>query len=211
MGGMPTRFGLVQSKIGQCPISIMGFSMKKFVLAAAVCAAFSTAASAQDLSGARIEARIGWETPTISGDGDVFKIGQAVSFGAEAGYDLKAGDKVVVGPYAIYEFSGVKACDAGDCLKVKGTWGAGGRVGFVVGGNGMIYGKLGYSDIRLKANVGTFTETVTKGGVGGGLGYEANFGKSTYWKIEANYADFGKIQGVNFQRRQVAAGVGLRF
>jgi outer membrane immunogenic protein len=187
--------------------------MKKLIIAALAAATIVAPAQAEGISGARAVARIGWETPTVSGAalGDVYKIGQAVSFGGEVGYDFKASDKVTVGPYAVIDFSGVEACDIGDCLKVKNTWGAGGRVGFGVGDNGVIYGKAGYAKLNIDANVGVTVNSVSKGGVQGGIGYEGGLSKSAFWMLEANYGDFGKIGGVNFQRRHVAAGVGFRF
>jgi outer membrane immunogenic protein len=187
--------------------------MKKLILAALACAATVAPAHAEGIDGARVVARIGWETPTVSGAalGDVYKVGQAVSFGGEAGYDLKVSEKVTVGPYAVIDFSGVKACDAGDCLKVKNTYGVGGRLGFGLSDNGVLYGKVGYANLKLDANVGAVVDSVNKGGIQGGIGYEGGIGKSAFWMIEANYADFGKIGGINFQRRHVAAGVGFRF
>jgi outer membrane immunogenic protein len=187
--------------------------MKKMFLAALLGAAVVTPAQAEGISGARVVGRIGWETPTVSGNalGDVYKIGQAVSFGGEAGYDFKVSEKVTVGPYAVIDFSGVEACDGGDCLKVENTYGVGGRVGFGVGESSVIYGKLGYAKLNLDANVGPVVDSVSKGGFQGGLGYEGGIGKSAFWMIEANYADFGQIGGINFQRRHVAAGFGFRF
>lgn len=187
--------------------------MKKIILAAAVFAATSTPALAEGISGPRAVARVGWETPTVSGNllGDVYKVGQAVSFGGEVGYDHAVSDKVTLGAYGVIDFSGVEACDVGDCLKVSNTKGAGARLGFGVGANGVVYGKIGYADLSLKANVGTIVDKISKGGVQGGLGYEGGLGKSAFWMLEANYADFGKIGGINFQRRHVAAGVGVRF
>jgi outer membrane immunogenic protein len=187
--------------------------MKKFILAALACAATITPAHAEGIDGARVVARLGWETPTVSGNalGGVYKVGQAVSFGGEAGYDFKVSDKVTFGPYGVIDFSGVKACDVGDCLKVKHTYGVGGRVGYGVGDAGVIYAKVGYANIKLKANVGPVVDSTSKGGVQGALGYEGGLGKSAFWMLEANYADFGSIGGINFQRRHVAAGVGFRF
>ena len=71
--------------------------------------------------------------------------------------------------------------------------------------------KLGYSSLKLNANVDTLSGSETKGGVGGGIGVDVNAGKHLYWGVEANYSDFGQIEGINFQRRQVAAKVGVRF
>ncbi|HXH53900.1 MAG TPA: outer membrane beta-barrel protein [Sphingomicrobium sp.] len=185
--------------------------MKKFVLIAAAVALVPAAANAQDFTGGRAELRVGWETPTVSGAGEVFKIGSGPSFGGEVGADFRLGRTVVAGPYATFEASTVKECEEGDCLKVDNSFAAGGRVGFQVGGNGLIYGKLGYARIKLTAEDETFSESETEGGIEGGLGFEMNFGRIAYGKIEATYADYGKFFGINLQRRHVAAGVGLRF
>ena len=96
--------------------------MIKYVVSAAVALAVSTPAFAADFTGPRVEARIGWETPTVSGDGDVYKLGSAVSYGGEIGYDLKAGRNVTVGAYGSLEKSSVKDCAEGYCLGVDYNW-----------------------------------------------------------------------------------------
>jgi outer membrane immunogenic protein len=50
----------------------------------------SQAAPAADFGGVRVEARIGYETPTVSEDNDVYKIGSAVSYGGELGFDIRS-------------------------------------------------------------------------------------------------------------------------
>jgi outer membrane immunogenic protein len=185
--------------------------MRKYVLLAAAAALIPAAASAQGNVGGRVGLRLGYETPTVSGDGDVYKIGSAVSFGGEGGVDFHAGKKIVIGPFVEYDVSTVKNCEDGYCLKVKGTWNAGGRIGFLVGGAGQIYGKLNYSRITLKATSPTDSASDSKGGVGGAIGYEHGIGKSAYVSIEGNYADYGSWAGINLQRRQVVAGLGFRF
>jgi outer membrane immunogenic protein len=184
--------------------------MIKYVVSAAVALAVSTPAFAADFTGPRVEARIGWETPTVSGDGDVYKLGSAVSYGGEIGYDLKAGRNVTVGAYGSLEKSSVKDCAEGYCLGVDYNWQAGARVGLGFG-RALGYVKLGYSNLKLNASVDEFSGNETKGGVGGGIGVDVTAGKRLYWGVEANYSDFGKIEGINFQRRQVAAKVGVRF
>jgi len=184
--------------------------MIKYVVSAVAALAVSTPALAADFTGPRVEARIGWETPTVSGDGDVFKLGSAVSYGGEAGYDLKAGRNVTVGAYGSFEQSSVKDCEDGFCLKVDHNWQLGGRVGLSFG-RAVAYAKLGYSNIRLSAEADGVSDHESKGGVGGGIGVDVNAGKRLYWGVEANYSDFGKFEGINLQRRQVAAKVGVRF
>ena len=185
--------------------------MKKILLVGAACACIPGAASAQDLAGPRIEARIGWETPTVSGDGDVYKIGSAVSFGGEAGFDFAAGNKVVVGPYATYEISTIELCDGADCLEIDSNIGLGGRFGYAVTPGSMIYVKAGYAQMKISATSGGVSGSESQGGIQGAIGYEANFGQNFYGKLEANYGDYGKFYGINLQRRHVVAGLGVRF
>ncbi len=191
----------------------------KFVYALAVVAAcIPGVAAAQDsdtrashFDGIRGEVRVGYETPTISDSGTVAKIGSAVSGGGEIGFDLKAGKSVVVGPYAVYEFSSVKLCDGPDCLKEDGNLGVGGRLGVAVSDKVLLYAKAGYARISFTVSSGTVTGATSKDGVQGAIGANLNFGKNFYGLVEFNYADYGKFFGVNLQRRHVAAGVGLRF
>lgn len=198
--------------------------MKK-LLAAAVAAAFVClpgVAAAQDyagdagpdnaFAGPRIEARIGWETPTVSdGTGAVYKVGQAVSYGGEAGFDLAAGKKVTIGAYVNYDVSNVDVCDGTDCLGEKGNLSAGARIGFAASPTVLIYIKGGYNSITMKAKSGGFSGEETKGGVGGALGVEFVVRKHVYAFVEGNYADYGDFYGINLQRRHVAAGLGVRF
>lgn len=189
--------------------------MKKYVALAALMACVPGFASAQDkpepkLDGVRVEARIGYETPTVSGSGSIYKIGSAVSYGAELGFDLKAGKNVTVGPYAAYEFSSVSLCAGGGCLKEDGNLGAGGRVGIIAGGSTVIYLKAGYSRIAFHGT-GTVTGDAHKDGIQGAIGADFNVAKNVYLMIEGSYADYGKLFGTNLQRRHVATGVGFRF
>jgi outer membrane immunogenic protein len=191
--------------------------MKKFAVAALAMLCVPGVAYAQDeeqtsFDGVRIEARLGYETPTVSdGSGNVYKVGSAVSFGGEVGYDINTGGKVTVGPYANYELSSVKVCDGPDCLSEKGNWSAGGRIAFVVSPKVAIYGKVGYNSMRLKATSGALTGSETQGGVGGSLGVEVSLQKNFYAFVDGSYADYGDFFGINLQRRQVAAGLGVRF
>jgi outer membrane immunogenic protein len=180
--------------------------------AAAPAAAQNTADSAaNDFDGFRAEARLGYETPTVSGDGDVYKLGSAVSFGAETGYDLAVGANVTFGPYVSLEESSVELEDETSDLSIEvgRNYQVGGRVGIGFG-NLLGYAKLGYSNIKLTAKDSFDSISDTKGGVGGGLGIEGPIGRNAYFGFEGNYSDFGKFDGINLQRRQVAAKVGIR-
>jgi outer membrane immunogenic protein len=165
-----------------------------------------------DFAGPRIEARIGWETPTVSdGTGAVYKVGQAVSYGGEVGFDAAVGKKVTLGAYANYDVSNVSVCDGTDCLSEKGNLSAGARIGFVLSPSAVLYVKGGYNSITMKAKSGGFTGEETQGGIGGALGAEFVVSKNLYAFVEGNYADYGDFFGINLQRRHVAAGVGVRF
>lgn len=189
--------------------------MKKFYALAAVLAFVPCAAMAQDndakLDGVRLEARIGYETPTVSDSSGIYKIGSAVSYGGEIGFDLKVGSKVQVGPYAVYEFSSVKLCDTGACIKEDGNLGVGGRIGVAVSPNAVIYGKVGYTHITFSANAAFGSGSASKDGVQGAIGVDYNINRNVYLMLEANYGDYGNIGGVNLARRQLAGGVGFRF
>jgi outer membrane immunogenic protein len=191
--------------------------MKKLLAATAafICvpgvAAAQDAAPASQFNGVRLEARLGYETPTVSDDGDVFKIGSAVSYGGEVGFDVRLGGNVVAGPYATYEFSSVDLCDGGDCLSEDGNLAVGARVGLVVSPRVLVYGKLGYNRIRFTATSGGLSDSESDGGIGGAIGVNVNFGAHVYGLAEINYADFGRFEGINLQRRHVAAGLGVRF
>jgi len=184
-------------------------------LAAIVCAPGMAAAQTTDatphFNGVRLEARLGYETPTVSDSGSVFKIGSAVSYGGEAGFDLRLGHNVVAGPYAVYEFSSVKLCDGPDCISEDGNLGVGGRVGVVVSPRVLIYGKIGYARIRFTASSGGATGSESADGVQGAIGLNLNLGSHFYGLAEINYADYGRFEGINLQRRHVAAGIGVRF
>ena len=169
--------------------------MKIYLALAAALSCVPGVAAAQDFNGVRAEARIGYETPTISGNGQVYKIG----------------NKVVAGPYAVYEFSSVKLCNGPDCLKEQGNLGVGGRIGVVVSPTVLIYAKAGYASISFKASSGAASASDSKGGVQGALGVDFNFSKHVYGLVELNYGDYGKYFGVNLQRRHALAGVGVRF
>jgi len=193
--------------------------MKKYLAAVAAFVCVPGVAVAQDaaptapaeqFAGVRFEARLGYETPTVSDDGAVYKIGSALSYGGEAGFDIRVGNSVVMGPYATYEFSSVDLCDGGDCLGEDGNLGAGLRVG-VVTGRTLIYGKLGYARIRFTASSGGLSVSDSDGGVQGAIGVNVNFGRNVYGLAEISYADYGRFAGFNLQRRHVATGVGVRF
>lgn len=193
--------------------------MKKLLAAVAALSCVPGVAAAQDekasnqFDGLRAELRLGYETPTVSGDGEVYKIGSAVSYGGELGYDIAVSEKVTFGPYVNYEFSGVELCDGGTCIEVQSNLSAGGRIGVAMGETVALYGKVGYASLRLKAVSGRFSGTDNRGGVYGALGAEISVSKKAYVNVELAYADYGALYGtdVNLQRRHASVGFGFRF
>ena len=184
------------------------------VSAIALAAAATPAAAQNNYDGFRAEARIGYETPTISleGDDDRYELGNAVSYGGEIGLDIAVSPSVTVGPYASLEESNVELEDdaEGVTLDVGSNRQLGGRVGFGLGGL-LGYVKLGYSDLKLSIEDGEgFRLSDRASGIGGGFGLEGNFGRSTYYGVEVNYSDFGETEGVGLQRGQVAGKIGIR-
>ncbi len=195
--------------------------MKKMILAAAIGAAMTTPAYAQDTDststardGFRIEARATYETPTVSSieeDGDVFKIGSAFAFGGEAGFDIAVSNTVVVGPYAQYEVSTVESCDIDVCLSADGYLEAGLHVGIATGANGQVYGKVGYAEQGYSIEGDGLDLSDTGTGFAFALGYEHSFGQNFYGRVEGGYADLGEVYTINTQRRHFGVALGARF
>lgn len=194
--------------------------MKKLITVAVLAAGFATPAFAQeeaqghDKAGFRVEARAVYETPTVSSiaqNNDVYKVGSAVAFGGEAGFDIAVGSSVVVGPYVTFEKSSVEASDGVDTLKVKDNLGAGLHVGYAIGSKGLIYGKVGYAKLRVEARSGNLSATESGSGFQGAVGYEHGFGEMFYGRVEFGYGDNGRIGGINFQRRHAGVALGVRF
>lgn len=194
--------------------------MKKLITVAVLATGFATPAFAQDAgqdndkAGFRVEARAVYETPTVSSiaqNNDVYKVGSAVAFGGEAGFDIAVGSSVVVGPYVTFEKSSVEATDGTDTLKVKDNLGAGLHVGYAIGSKGLIYGKVGYAKLRVEARSGNLSATESGSGFQGAVGYEHGFGEMFYGRVEFGYGDNGRIGGINFQRRHAGVALGVRF
>ncbi|EDL47695.1 outer membrane beta-barrel protein [Erythrobacter sp. SD-21] len=196
--------------------------MKKTVFALAIAGAcIPAAAQAQDedyvdiaRDGFRIEARATYETPTVSSileDDDVYKLGSAMAFGGEVGYDAAIGGDLTVGPYAQYELGTVETCFDGACLSSKSYFEGGLALGYAINPDGALYGKIGYGELELEASDGFTTFAESNGGIAFALGYEHGFGDVLYGRIEGGYADVGDFDGVNVQRRHFGVALGARF
>ena len=159
-------------------------------------------------------------------------------YGAAVGYDVDLGG-FVVGAEA--ELSGTTAKQDADerlntpfgyRVNVDRDVYVGGRVGFVVAPTTMVYAKGGYTSTRVES---VFTDNAQDDGVDFdfetgqsidgyrvGAGVEQKIGSNAYAKIEYRYSNYDHLKfdddvfgdealGIDLDRHQVVAGVGLRF
>ena len=185
--------------------------MKFVTLAAVAAAAFvSSAASANDISGFRVEAIAGWDQIRLSDAGN--KSGFA--FGAGVGYDLPVGETISVGVDA--EISGstakLRVSDGVDFAEVKAGRDlyVGGRLSGKVADNVVVYAKAGYTNARLTLDTSVPGFDDLSGNGGGfrlGAGAQYLLGNGAYAGGEYRYSNY---EG-DFSRNQVVATVGYRF
>ncbi len=147
-------------------------------IATAVAALLAVPAQAQDLSGFRIEGRLGWEQVGTNAtlpnpdededvDGDELLVASDedsnLSFGAEIGYDFQIGSSFVVGAYAGADLSNAEMCaelieDDFGCNELERTFTLGLRAGVPVGETSLVYVKGGYSNGKFET---TYNADVT--------------------------------------------------
>jgi outer membrane immunogenic protein len=185
--------------------------MRNLILVALAASAAATPALAQegDFSGPRAEAIIGWDNSRVPlGDAN-----DGLVYGGAIGYDLQRGNTV----FGIEgEITG--ATTKSEALAPNSTWRGsqdrdlyvGGRVGFTVRPNTLIYAKAGYTNLRTKLEIETSTGVERGGGITGGYrlgaGAEVKLGENAYLKGEYRYSDYGSSG-----RHQVVTGLGVRF
>lgn len=188
--------------------------MKKFLIAlAAVAAAASTPAFAEAPSGIRAEALVGWDR--VSLDLQDFGLGSynedGVGFAIGLGYDVPVSASVAFGVDAEvadsttkYEFTdGVDTVS----LSTGRDLYVGGRLTAAVNPNLNLYGKVGYTNARIKGTINNVSESDNGDGVRVGLGAQLGFGGSSYGLVEYRYSNYES----DVSRNQVMAGVGFRF
>lgn len=166
------------------------------VSALALVAATAAPAFAQDsapFSGPRIEAEGGWDQVGSEGDGR-----SGFVYGGAIGYD-KQFNNIVIGADA--EITGATTKE--NAVKAGRDLYVGGRIGYVLGGSTLVYGKAGYTNARISFNDDGFNND----GYRLGAGVERNFGRF-FGKVEYRYSRYEKI---DLNRDQVVAGVGVRF
>ena len=211
--------------------------MKTLIFAGAVALGFSSQAAAQDFGGVRVEARGGYQTVNLEAnfedDDEDFGGGESeggATYGAEIGVDIHASPAFVVGGYAGYSISEVERCtevfgeDEG-CLEAGRTITLGVRAGVPVGPASLLYGKVGYSNTRLRVRYEDFEDIIddfefsdSGGGWHAGAGVELGFGGSLYGKAEyvftkseGNFSEAGGTASLDANRHEFLAGLGIRF
>ena len=205
----------------------------KFVVAA-ILATSSMPAMAQTFTGPRIEGRAAWHEMTIEasvdGQGDSDSR-EAVTFGAEAGYDFQLGTSAVVGGYVGVDFDGPEACEEvfgmdQACLSDSRNITVGVRAGVPVASTVLLYAKGGYSNMRLRLDyedfediIDDFSDSESVNGVHVGAGVELAAGPNVYVKAEYVYTMYdgssdtidGAVFEADINRQQALVGVGFRF
>jgi outer membrane immunogenic protein len=136
------------------------------MIAAAVAGIVAMPAQAQDLSGFRLEGRLGWEQVGTKAtlpnpdededeDGDELLIASDEasdpSFGVELGYDVQLGSSFVLGAYAGADLSNTDMCaelieDDLACTELERTFTLGARAGVPIAETALVYVKGGYSN-----------------------------------------------------------------
>jgi outer membrane immunogenic protein len=176
-------------------------------------------AFAQDVpptySGGHVEVITGVDRVRANGEGKT-----GVLYGLNAGYDFQSAGGGVFGIEGEVADASTKTCASGViaandrvCAKAKRDLYAGGRAGFVAGST-LIYGKAGYTNLRVGASyedgtAGTaadFSNSRNLDGVRVGGGLEKNLGSLSV-KAEYRYSNYQ--DGIS--RHQGVVGAGIRF
>ena len=188
--------------------------MKNISIAlAAVAAASATPAFAEAPAGVRTEVMVGWDRVSLDlGD---FGLGSynedGVGFALALGYDVPTAGNVSFGVDAEvsdsttkYEFTDgtdTVALSTGRDLYV------GARLTAAVNPKLNLYGKVGYTNARIKGTINNVSEADNADGVRFGLGAQIGMGGNSYGLVEYRYSNYE----AGFSRNQVLAGFGLRF
>jgi outer membrane immunogenic protein len=178
-------------------------------------------------SGPRIEGRLAYESVEATIEtGDPLDTGDesAISYGAEAGYDLQLGP-AIVGAYAGIEGSNLRTCqevfgDDEGCIGQGRNIYVGGRVGFSVAPRVMLYGKAGYSngsiEVSYENGFDDFEISSDYDGYHLGIGGELAIASGLYGRLEYVHTDYGDFEFDedtlgDLTRGQLMVGLGLRF
>ena len=199
-----------------------------FAAALAASTALAAPAFAQDqdsdpsFTGPRAEVVVGWDR-VEDGSTPNADTTDGVVYGGAVGYDFQLGNAVVgfegeaTGATTRERATGVIV--PGDNFRVSAGRDlyVGGRVGFVVGDNALLYAKGGYTnaqvDTRYINGATTVNDTETLDGWRLGAGAEVRLTGNFYLKGVYRYSNYTQANGssIDLDRHQVVGGVGVRF
>lgn len=197
--------------------------MKKFLVAAALAASVSVPAIAQDavpFSGPYVAGMVGYDRVELGATGVGSGHDDGLLYGGIIGYDINLGGAVfgIEGEYADSQtkYSADDVLIAGDSARLSAGRDlyAGIRIGGEVAPNVMLYGKGGYTNakgkLRYDDGVDAFTASDELEGYRLGAGVETTM-NGLLGRVEYRYSSYGKYEGIDVERHQVALIVGYRF
>lgn len=167
--------------------------------------------SAQDFTGPRVEVRLGWDQIKF----DLADVGQTgtrridgLNYGVSLGYDLERPGGLVFGGDVSLDFTGADLA----VFDPRRDIGISGRIGTRISDNALLFGRLGYTNLRTRTLTtlgdGTDERNIrTLDGVRLGVGAEVGMASNLYLKAEYDYSNYE--DGVT--RNRVLTGLGFRF
>ena len=199
---------------------MLEFVMRTLKIAALLAATVAAPVLAQEVApppftGGHVEVITGVDRVRSNGTGDT-----GVTYGIAAGYDFQSAGGAVFGIEGEAADATTDGCARGVvlasdrlCAKAKRDLYAGGRIGFTSGST-LIYGKAGYTNLRIGAEyedgtAATANDFSTSGNLDGvrvGGGLEKNLGN---FSVKAEYRYSNYQDGVS--RHQGVVGAGIRF
>lgn len=192
--------------------------MKKILVTAALAASLTAPAFAQDgektpFNGPFVGAVLGYDNVRGSVPAGPSAKREGFLYGGTIGYDANLGG-AVIGVEGEFTDSDTKYDVGNVSLRTDRDLYAGARLGGQISNNLMLYAKGGYTNARFEThaiNGATFAKTGDNlDGYRLGAGVETTY-RGLTGRVEYRYSDYGKYEGANLNRHQVAAVVGYRF
>ncbi|HYI40989.1 MAG TPA: porin family protein [Allosphingosinicella sp.] len=194
--------------------------MKTILYALASVAVLAAAATPAAAEGFRAEVHGGWDHVRADGPGTANDDSDSgIVYGIGAGYDFSIAPKVELGLDLSADLSTMEECESGvilpndrACLDAGRDLAAAVRLGYKVSERGTLYALAGYTNARFRFDYTTPGGVTTRDGrnLDGfrlGAGYQHDFGKKMYGKVEYRYSNYEA--GVT--RHQALMGVGVKF
>jgi outer membrane immunogenic protein len=194
--------------------------MKTYLYALATVASLAAAAAPASAEGFRAEIHGGWDHVRADGPGiNNNDSDSGLVYGIGAGYDFRIAPKVELGVDLSADLSSMEECEnsvvlPGDraCLDAGRDLAAAVRLGYKVSERGTLYALAGYTNARFRFDYTTPANVTTRDGrnLDGfrlGAGYQHDFGKRMYGKVEYRYSNYE----ADVTRHQALIGVGVKF